>query len=205
MPLKSKRSRNGLANVLKRPKNNVPYDSEDAVDCATYDFDDLETSLDEINSLVSNEKGCQKSFKRKHASTQTDDFNQTNYNTSIIYRFNLANLADLICIFFYSIPIVTAVHRRILSIIVYLLLRLFHIPFERCRIVLEHLDLVNAQTCHSWLATIVDENDICVVIRDQRGSHNHPSFYDTFRELEIEAKAYALKEACRKNCSFKVG
>ena len=150
-----------------------------------------------------NNKSCQTEIHLKDAATQTDNLFST-YFTSVISNFNFNNVQDLICILFDSISNYNFKHRRVLSIIVYLLLRLVQVSFEAIRTVLENINLLNIQTCHSWCLTIIDEDDICVILRDERGAHKHVSFYDNFPELEQEAKAFALTKACQKKCAFNV-
>ena len=48
------------------------------------------------------------------------------------------------------------------------------------------------------IKTIIEEDDVCVILRDKRGSHRHLQFYDSCLELEIEAKAYAIERLQRK-------
>lgn len=52
------------------------------------------------------------------------------------------------------------------------------------------------------MATILDENDLSLILKDTRGSHKIIAFYELYPELEIEAKAYALENAKQKKCCF---
>ena len=82
-----------------------------------------------------------------------------------------------------------------------MLLRFVDISFEDCRRLLEELRLINVQTCHEWVDTIIDEDDLCVLLRDKRGFHKHISFYDDYPDIEKEAKAFVMEKAISKKRS----
>ncbi|CAF0827332.1 unnamed protein product [Brachionus calyciflorus] len=79
---------------------------------------------------------------------------------------------------------------------------MLNIKFETCRLILESLNPLSIRTCHSWVLTIIDEDDPCVILRDGRGCYKRKTFYENYPELEIEAKAFALNEASKKTCNF---
>jgi hypothetical protein len=62
--------------------------------------------------------------------------------------------------------------------------------------------LPNIQTCHSWLKTIIDEDDLCVILRDDRGKYKRELFYELYPELKLQAKSFAMENASQKKCSF---
>ena len=66
----------------------------------------------------------------KDTSTQTEDHPKTDYIPTQSH-FNLSHLADLICVFFDAVPNFNSIHRRILSVIIYLLLRLFNLSLSK--------------------------------------------------------------------------
>jgi hypothetical protein len=104
--------------------------------------------------------------------TQTDSINTTKY-VAIQQKINMDNIRDLICILVDFIPQFGAVHCRILSTIIYLLLRNLEMPYEKCRDMLKVLGLLSIQTVHSWVLTIIDEDDICIILRDGRKGHKN--------------------------------
>jgi hypothetical protein len=117
----------------------------------------------------------------------------------------MSNLADLICIFFDLIGIqLNSTHKRVFSVIIYILLRFAGISYCQTELILSELNLLSIKKCHEWSETIKDEDDICVILRDKRGNYKRNKFYEEFPELELEAKAFALEGACRKSCSFKI-
>jgi hypothetical protein len=112
------------------------------------------------------------------------------------------NIRDLICILVDFIPQFGAVHCRILSTIIYLLLRNLEMPYEKCRDMLKVLGLLSIQIVHSWVLTIIDEDDICIILRDGRKGHKNNKFYDEYPEIEMKAKAYAIDRASKKKSNF---
>ena len=127
MPLKNKRSRNGFENFLKRRDKTPRLDlnNNEEID-SVYDMNDLNDSLE----VDENEKSCKTSPELKEASTQTSGFSHSFYITPITSHFNLSQVNDLISILIDSIKEFNGKHRRILSVIVYLLLRLVFVPFH---------------------------------------------------------------------------
>jgi hypothetical protein len=72
-------------------------------------------------------------------------------------------------------------------------------PYEKCRDMLKVLGLLSIQTVHSWVLTIIDEDDICIILRDGRKGHKNNKFYDEYPEIEMKAKAYAIDRASKKS------
>jgi hypothetical protein len=64
--------------------------------------------------------------------------------------------------------------------------------------------LIAIETCHSWIETIHDEDDFCVILRETRGSYKRSDFYDVYPQLKIEAQAFAMEKAKQKKSSFNV-
>ncbi|CAF0995873.1 unnamed protein product [Brachionus calyciflorus] len=48
--------------------------------------------------------------------------------------------------------------------------------------------IMTVQTCHSWVLTIIDEDDPCVILRDGRGCYKRITFYENYPELEMKPK-----------------
>ncbi|CAF1075363.1 unnamed protein product [Brachionus calyciflorus] len=88
------------------------------------------------------------------------------------------------------------------AVSVYLILRFLNISVESSRDILTSLRMLNIQICHAWATTIIDERNLCVILRDDRGSYKRIPFYETFPEILTEAKSYAITEMCRKECTF---
>lgn len=207
MPPKSKRSINGYLNYCKRNDKRPRSDDDD---CENQDpelsFREMNDSLGEIKL---DENANVKTFKDQGTQTDwsdDDDFYKPNktYDTLLRKKFSFDNIRDFICILCDSIENFNSRHRRILSVLIYLLLRLVSIQFRVCRDILGQLNLLSIQYCHSWLLTIIDEDDLCVILRDKRGNYKRIKFYDNFPDLEKEAKAYAVFRANEKNSSFTV-
>ena len=81
-------------------------------------------------------------------------------------------------------------------------MRLLNIKWDKCGEVLTTLNLMNVKRCHEWVETIIDEDDLCVIMGDERGTHKRAHFYESCPSLEMEAKQYALISAKSKKCDF---
>lgn len=132
-------------------------------------------------------------------STQTSSFGESQKLSSIQKFVNVGTVADMFSILMDHCGIINSVQIRVLSVTVYMLLRLLNIPFSQARQLLSDLRLTNAQACHEWVETIIDEDDLCVILRDRRGGHKLISFYEGLPELEAEAKAFAIEKASAKH------
>ena len=73
-----------------------------------------------------------------------------------------------------------------------------NLTYEQTEELLSKLSLASARNCSQWVNTIIDEDDLCVILRDKRSSYKHISFYQEFAELEAEAKAFVLSSASTK-------
>ena len=147
-------------------------------------------------------QSCQNGVKKCHNSTQTTFFSSNNFLNIVNTNFDLDNVSDLLSIFIDSCGFFNSINLRILSVIIYLILRIVGIPFNDIRQILKKLRLLEIQTCHEWALTIIDENDLCVILRDARGKHKHSNFYAELPDLEKEAKAFAIANTSAKKCSF---
>lgn len=145
-----------------------------------------------IDRFVQENCKCGKTqIELKDAATQSDEYVSSSYVSFAISHFNFYHVQDLICILFDSISNYNLKHRRILSIIVYLILRLVNVSFQATRTVLENLNLLRIQTAHSWCLTIIDEDDLCVILRDERGA------YKGLLQIAKEAKVIPITISSR--------
>lgn len=135
----------------------------------------------------------------------TDNSTQTDYSslyTTDINSLTWENIEDLIDIFIDSLPVWSSVNNRIFSVLVYLILRMASVKFEDVKSILKQLNLLTAYQCHKWFKTIFEEDDLCAILRDERGKYERQKFYDLYPELEMEAKAFALENATKKKSTF---
>lgn len=161
-----------------------------------YDFRNISYGSNKQNN------GSQCEIMMKDASTQTFEYGSSNQLGAVLKYFSWNNLLDLISVFVDSVGNWSSIHHRLFSIILYVLIRFLDISFESTREILKYLNLLRIQTCHEWALTMIDEDDLCVVLRENRGSYKKIIFYDEFSDLEKEAKAFALSKGCAKNCAF---
>lgn len=140
---------------------------------------------------------------RQEAST-VDVGNQTDFDcpsnrlTSLQKNFNILDVANIFVILIDKIPSYSAVHKRVLSVAIYLLLRLVGIQFESVR----QIGCCDIKTCHSWVLKFEEERDFIVILEEGRGRHLRSSFYDNYPELEQIVKLHVLEGVKRKNSSF---
>lgn len=146
--------------------------------------------------------GVQTEIVKKDASTQTSEFGNGSRLGIISKYFTFDSVANLISILMDGFSEFNSISMRVMSVIVYLLLRMSSISFESSRDYLLKLRLLSIQQCHLWVNTIVDEDDLCVILRDNRGTYKRITFYEEFPELLEEAKSFALSEGCKKECTF---
>jgi hypothetical protein len=161
------------------------------------DIDDDTNDMFEFES-----KGCQTETKSfNDAQTQTNFFNNVLLK-EIDSKFSISDVGDLLNMLIHECGDFNFKQTRILSTSVYLLMRIVGVKYEECRNLMKVLPLLTIQTCHEWLNTIKDEDDISVILRDKRGSHKHIEFYDDYPELEREVKAYVMSEMSKNTCEF---
>ena len=183
MPFKSKKAQAAAYNIAKRwkqqekiaPEHTEPISADDGCN-----------------------KGCQTNSER-FRSVQTQTYLKP---SNTIDQFDFENVSDLIDLLIDSCQNWNSINNRILSLIIYLTIRLCKIQYEEARLILLKLNLLSIQTCHSWLKTIIDEDDSCVILRDERGKYKRELFYELYPELELQAKTFAMENASQKKCSF---
>jgi hypothetical protein len=136
--------------------------------------------------------------------TQTEQFfsNSSPHIAGNETYFRLESVRDLFSLLIDSFEGFNAIHKRILSTSIYTLLRLVGQTFNSSREILNTLKLSRAQTCQEWCETIMDEDDLSVILRDGRGYYKRITFYESCPELELEAKAFVLESASTIKCSF---
>jgi hypothetical protein len=83
----------------------------------------------------------------------------------------ILNVSDIIHVLIDSYQNWNSKNQRILSLIIYSTIRLCKIQYEEVRLILLKLNLLSIQTCLSWLKTIIDEDDLCVILRNDRGKY----------------------------------
>jgi hypothetical protein len=121
-------------------------------------------------------------------------FNQRSAELLILrFRIQFDNVSDIIDILMDSCGKWTSISNRILSVVMYLTMRLCNLQFEETRLILEKLKLLNIKCCHSWLKTIIAEDYLCVLLKDNRCAYKRQLFYELYPEIESQAKSYALE------------
>jgi hypothetical protein len=91
---------------------------------------------------------------------------------------------------------------KYLSTLVYMSLRYFNIKWEDVDEFLKNIGLMTAQTSHKW-ATLFVKGDYEEFSNDLRGGKQTDSFYDTFPEIEADAKAFVVEGCSKKSGEFK--
>jgi len=184
-----------IAESIDDPENHMSIQHEEPVE----NFDDFS----QIN--YGNNKttfGVQTEIEKKDAWTQTSEYGNGSRLGIISKNFTIDTISNLICIFIDSITDFDSISLRVFSLIIYLLMRLFNLSYDYSRECLIKLRLLSIQQCHLWVNTIVEEDDLCVILKDNRGSYKRITFYEEFPELLEEAKSFALSEGCKKECTF---
>ncbi|CAF2788322.1 unnamed protein product [Rotaria sp. Silwood2] len=64
------------------------------------------------------------------------------------------------------------------------------------------MGFISAQTSHKW-ATVFIKGDYEEFSHDLRGGKHADSFYDTFPEIEADAKAFVVQVWSQKSADFK--
>ncbi|CAF1033591.1 unnamed protein product [Brachionus calyciflorus] len=144
-----------------------------------------EVKINSSNEMMSiPDHGIQTEVVKKDASSQTYDYDFSSRINIMLKYLSFESVANLFCILTDSLNDWKSIHLRILSVSVYLILRLLNISFESSRDILTSIRMLNIQICHTWATTFIDEGNLCVILRVDR------------------AKSYALTEMCRKECTF---
>ena len=115
-----------------------------------------------------------------------------------------SNSKILICILADFFPSFNAIHLRVLSMIVYVTLRLANISYERVGEILKELNLNGVSNFSYCTNEFIANYDVYVVMRDRRGSYKRETFYDIFPNLENEARKFAMIGCSKKESSFSV-
>lgn len=90
-----------------------------------------------------------------------------------------------------------------LSVLIYLSLRSFKIPYEEINIFLKEIGALTAQVAHKW-ATVFVSDDLDQYFSDGRGGKRVDSLYDIYPDLELEGKAFVAGQCQQKSSSFTV-
>ena len=90
---------------------------------------------------------------------------------------------------------------RSLSVLVYLSLMHFGLPWRDIDLFLKDIGGLSAEICNKWGKILIEE-DLEEFLKDNRGGKHDESFYDIYPELENAAKLYALNGCKRKSASF---
>ncbi|CAF3013536.1 unnamed protein product [Rotaria sp. Silwood2] len=91
---------------------------------------------------------------------------------------------------------------KYLSTLLYMSLRFLKIKWEAVDAFLKRTGLMTAQTSHKW-ATIFIKGDYEEFSNDLRGGKQTDSFYDTFPDIEADAKAFVIHACSQKSADFK--
>jgi hypothetical protein len=191
-----------LANIKKAEidMNNNTTSMENMNLDSSMNFYQVEPPIDTEISI--NDKCCQ-TEPGKDESTQTNFAEKSKSITTLHETLDVALITDFINVFD-SIVDLGEKKKRVFSCIIYLIMRRDNASFDKCKDVLKQLDLCTAYTCHEWVLKVIENDDAFVLLRDRRSEKECSNFYETFPELEIEAKAFVMSAGERPNCSFTV-
>ena len=91
---------------------------------------------------------------------------------------------------------------KYLSTLLYMSLRFFNIKWEDVDEYLKSIGFITAKTSHKW-ATVFIKGDYEEFSNDLRGGKQTDSFYDTFPEMEADARTFVVQVCSRKSGEFK--
>jgi len=91
---------------------------------------------------------------------------------------------------------------KYLSILIYMSLPDFDIKWEAIDQFLKTIGLMTAQTSHKW-ATVFMKGDYEDFSIDLRGGKQTDCFYDTFPEIEADARLFVVQACSQKSAEFK--
>ncbi|CAF3154222.1 unnamed protein product [Rotaria sp. Silwood2] len=91
---------------------------------------------------------------------------------------------------------------KYLSTLLYMSLRYFNIKWEDVNEFLKNIGFMTAETSHKW-ATVFIKGDYEEFSNDLRGGKQTDSFYDTFPEIEADARAFVVQACSQKSADFK--
>jgi hypothetical protein len=192
----SKRKKAGYVNYeKKKQKLNDKYENNEIYERIP-PIDEEENTYFEDNSFSIHRK----SFK--NSSTQTTNWH-TPYSSDTMNSFSFENIKDIIDLLVDSCGEWSNTSYRILSIMIYLLMRVSGIKYEFTKYILQVLNLHCIYSCSSWVQRMVDEDDLAIISEDKRGKFDRTvMFYELHPELELEAKNFALENIIKKEASF---
>lgn len=91
------------------------------------------------------------------------------------------------------------------GILIYMIISFFNPAYAFKSYVLETLNILTIQTCESWIKRIIQsEENVYIHMRDKRGRYKRTRFYETFPDIEKQARLYAIESASLKESSFTV-
>jgi hypothetical protein len=91
---------------------------------------------------------------------------------------------------------------KYLSTLIYMSLRFFNVKWRDADDYLKNIGLMSAKTSHKW-ATVFIKGDYEEFSNDLRGGKQTDSFYDTFPEIEADARAFVIEKCSQKSADFK--
>lgn len=92
--------------------------------------------------------------------------------------------------------------KKYLSTLLYMSLRFFDIKWEDVDEFLKNIGFMTAETSHKW-ATVFVKGDYEEFSNDLRGGKQSDSFYDTFPEIEADARSFVVQACSQKSGDFK--
>ena len=87
---------------------------------------------------------------------------------------------------------------RKLSVLLYMLLRNVGLSWKEVDKILSSIGGYSCQSAHKWKQTFL-LGDFEKFVNDGRGGKHSESFYDTYPEIEAEAKQFAVESCSKKN------
>ena len=172
----------------KRKRSASESDVRDQIDAGIFDVNDQESEL--IDSVFTCDRSVQVQQTERTAA----------YVKFIKSEQSLKLLGDLVSLLIDE----TRVHlkERLISVIIFKLLKFVGAKFEVIRAILERLDCHSINSAHKWAFMV--EDDVSSILSNQKGKYEREFFYDLFPEIEMVAKAFALEKTQQKTCAFSV-
>lgn len=184
-------------------------------------MNDINNQIDETVEEVFDELNCRQADKE----TQTNDFydstisvcTQTdklveplqsgfisNYDNKLKNEITIENISNLIEVLKDSCSKWSSLQDRILSVILYKLLKYLSFKWEFIAFILEQLNCLNIKYAHSWSKCIIQEGVVSILDDNRGGKNDSDDFYEMYPEIKPLAYEFALKNACKKEASFTV-
>ena len=91
---------------------------------------------------------------------------------------------------------------KYISVSLYMSLRFLNITWREIDEYLKDIGVMSRETSHKW-ATVFIKSDYEEFSNDLRGGEQADSFYDTFPEIEADAKAFVVQACLQKSGEFK--